>query len=339
MTATLLLLAVFVASLVGTGILRRYAIARRLLDIPNERSSHATPTPRGGGVAIVVSFVGGVLVLASMGLVAPRTAVATVGGGLLVAAVGFLDDQRHVAPLTRLVAHFLAAIWAVAWLGGLPPVHVFGSVLQLGLAGDALAVIALVWMLNLFNFMDGIDGIAGVEAVTVCAGAAILYSAHLEMSREVLVPGVLAVASLGFLVWNMPPAKIFMGDAGSGFLGLMIGVLAIQAAAVSPNWLWCWTILSGVFVVDATVTLCRRARRRERVYEAHRSHAYQHAAIRVGGHRPVTLAVAAINWLWLLPIALLVSSNRLDGAVGVLIAYTPLVFLVTRLRAGLPQTP
>lgn len=140
----------------------------------------------------------------------------------------------------------------------------------------------------------------------------------------------------GFLAWNFPPARIFMGDAGSGFLGLMLGALSFQAAWVAPSLLWSWVILLGVFVVDATLTLLRRLARGERVYQAHRSHAYQHAARRLGRHRPVTLAVGAINLLWLLPIALWVGIGGGCGGLGVMVAYTPLVILGWRWGAGLP---
>jgi Fuc2NAc and GlcNAc transferase len=331
-----LLLAVFSAAAVGTWLLRRYALARNVLDIPSDRSSHRVPTPRGGGLAIVVTFLAGILALAGAGEVERPVTVALVGAGAIVALVGFVDDHQHVAARWRLMAHFIAAAWALWWLGGLPPLTLFGGVVGLGWAGTALAALALVWLLNLYNFMDGIDGIAGVEAVTVCIAAVVLYALRPSSGAEWALPGVLAAATLGFLIWNFPPAKIFMGDAGSGFLGLMLGVLALRAAAVSPEWLWSWVILLGVFVVDATVTLFRRLQRREKVYQAHRSHAYQRTARLRGAHAPVTLAVAVINVCWLLPLALVVGTGRLDGALGTVIAYAPLVWLALRLGAGTP---
>lgn len=129
-----------------------------------------------------------------------------------------------------------------------------------------------------------------------------------------------------------------MGDAGSGFLGIVLGVMSLQAGWMQPELLWAWLILLGVFVVDATLTLLERLHRGEKVYQAHCTHAYQHAARHVGRHLPVTLAVGTINLCWLLPIALWVGLGRLDGLLGVLIAYTPLVVLAKRLRAGRPET-
>lgn len=338
MSVLWLLTLVFVSSVLGTGLLRRYALARNVLDIPNDRSSHSVPTPRGGGVAIVVSFLVGVLALAGMGHVSTPTTVAVVVSGGLVALIGFLDDHRPIAARWRLLAHFTAAIWALSWLGGFPPVEIGTRTLDLGWAGQALATLSLVWMLNLYNFMDGIDGIAGIEAFTVCIAAVTLYRLSGVSGAELVPPLLLAVAAFGFLLWNFPPAKIFMGDAGSGFLGLILGILALRASASSPAFLWSWVILLGVFVVDATLTLFRRWARRERLYEAHRSHAYQHATQRVGRHGPVTLAVGAINLLWLMPIALLVGLGRLDGVLGTVIAYAPLIWLALRFEAGRAPT-
>lgn len=332
----LVLLLVFTASLVGTGMLRQYALERRVLDIPNDRSSHTIPTPRGGGVAIVAAFLLGVVALGGMGLVSVTTAMALVGAGSIVALVGFLDDHRSLPARSRLLAHFAAATWALSWLGGIGPLEIFGRAVDIGWAGDVLAAVALVWLLNLYNFMDGIDGLAGLEALTVCLGAVILCWLHPLAGQEGALPLLLAVATLGFLLWNFPLARIFMGDAGSGFLGLTLGILALRAGGISSSLLWGWLILLGVFVVDATMTLLRRLARRERVSEAHRSHAYQHAMQRLGRHTPVTLGVGAINLFWLFPIALVVGLGVLDGVSGLILAYAPLVWLAAYLGAGVP---
>jgi Fuc2NAc and GlcNAc transferase len=318
-----------------TALLRRYALARSLLDVPNARSSHSLPTPRGGGVAIVVAFLAGLCLAFFAGLgIAAELFYALLGAGLGIALLGFLDDHGHIAARWRLLGHFLAAAWALYWLGGLPPLAVFGGLLQLSWIGHVLAAFYLVWLLNLYNFMDGIDGIASVEAICVCLGGAILY-ALLETSLLTDLPLLmLAAAVLGFLLWNFPPARIFMGDAGSGFLGIVLGVLSLQAAWISPVLLWGWLILLGVFIVDATLTLLRRLLRGEKVYEAHRSHAYQYASRQFGRHLPVTLAVLAINLFWLLPMAVVVTLGWLDGLLGLVLAYAPLVLLALRFHAG-----
>jgi len=316
-----------------TGLVCRYALARSILDVPNARSSHSTPTPRGGGVAIVVSGLLGLSVLAFAGVLPWHVLWALAGAGGSVALVGFLDDHGHVAARWRLLAHFAAAGWALSWLGGVPPLTVFGSILDSTWLGAGLMAIYLVWMLNLYNFMDGIDGIASVEAICVCAAGAWTY-ALAGVASLWMVPLVVGAAAAGFLVWNFPPARIFMGDAGSGFLGVVLGVLSLHAAWNVPRLFWCWVIVLGAFVVDATVTLLRRLWRGDKVYEAHRTHAYQHAARRLGSHRGVTLAVLAIDMLWLLPIASLVAVGRIDGVAGVAVAYLPLVAVVVAFGAG-----
>ncbi|MBV1814896.1 MraY family glycosyltransferase [Pseudomonas viridiflava] len=324
-------------SLLLTALLRRYALSRSLLDVPNARSSHSIPTPRGGGVAIVIAFLLATIVLAGVGQISVETSMAVVGAGGLVAIIGFMDDHGHIAARWRLLGHFAAAVWALVWSGGLAPLSVMGTTVDLGVVGQICAAFYLVWMLNLYNFMDGIDGIASVEAVTVCGGISLVYA--LSGFDELLWgPLFLAASVVGFLYWNFPPARIFMGDAGSGFLGIALGILSVQAAWSSPQLFWAWLILLGVFVVDATVTLLRRLIRREKVYEAHRSHAYQFASRRLGGHLPVTLAVGLINVCWLLPVALWVVLTNAEGIVGVIVAYVPLVILALRFDAGQAET-
>lgn len=329
----LLVLVVFVLSLVLTGGLRRYALARSLMDIPNSRSSHSVPTPRGGGVALVLGFLLALPVLAVLGAISWAATWAFLGAGAGIALLGFLDDHGHIAARWRLLGHFAGSIWALFWFSGLPPIELFGFMLDLGWFGHVLAAVYLVWMLNLYNFMDGIDGIASVEAICACLGACLLYWLA-GFDSLTIAPLVLAMAVAGFLYWNFPPARIFMGDAGSGFLGIILGLLSLQAAWVSPMLLWVWLILLGVFIVDATVTLMRRLLRGDKVYEAHRSHAYQFASRQYGRHLPVTLAVAAINLFWLLPVAACVVLWGLDGALGLILAYVPLVILAVKFHAG-----
>lgn len=328
-----LLPVVAVFALCMTGLMRRYALVRSIMDIPNARSSHSAPTPRGGGVAIVLSFLLALPVFTLILGASWGVTIALLGAGVSVAMVGFLDDHGHIPARWRLLLHFGAAIWALVWLRGLPSVQLFGALVDLGWIGHVLAAFYLVWVLNLYNFMDGIDGIAGVEVITVCMGGALLYGLKGQSDLAVF-PLLLAAASAGFMYWNFPPAKIFMGDAGSGFLGITLGILSLQAAMFDASWLWAWLILLGVFIVDATYTLLRRLLRGDKVYEAHRSHAYQFASRHFGQHLPVTLGVATINLVWLLPLALWVGVGGLDGLVGLTLAYAPLLGLTVKFRAG-----
>lgn len=233
------------------------------------------------------------------------------------------------------MAHFVAAIWGLYWLNGLPSLVFFGIETSLGWFGNLLAVIYLVWLLNLYNFMDGIDGIAAIETMTVCFGGVILFllGDFGTLLNQLPVLFLLA-ATAGFLIWNFPPARIFMGDAGSGFVGLLLGLFSVAAAHVDQSLLWGWIILLGAFIVDATVTLIRRMLKGKAFYVAHRSHAYQYLSRRWAAHKPVSLAYGVINLLWLLPIAALVVLGFVEGLLGIFIAYLPLVALAFLLKAG-----
>lgn len=333
MNIWLLLLFTALLSLLLTGVLRQYAIKRSVMDIPNERSSHSVPTPRGGGVAIVIAFLLALPFLHGLNLLSNSMLWALLIGGLGISVLGFLDDHGHIAARWRLLGHFLAAIWLLSLLGGLNVINVFGQDVNLLWLGHILSVFYIVWLLNLYNFMDGIDGLASIEAICACLGGAVLYLV-LGYAESAFLPLTLALAVAGFLFWNFPPAKIFMGDAGSGFLGFILAVLSLQAAWLESDLLWSWIILLGVFIVDATYTLVRRLLRGDKVYEAHRSHAYQYASRQYKGHRPVTLAVLAINVFWLFPWALLVALDYVDGTLGVIVAFLPLLVLVIKFKAG-----
>jgi Fuc2NAc and GlcNAc transferase len=272
------------------------------------------------------------------GLMPSSAVLAIAGAGTLIAVMGFMDDHGHIAARWRLLGHFAASTWLLFWIGGLPIVEIGGWTFNLGWFGHVLAAFYLVWLLNLYNFMDGIDGIASVEAICVCVGACLLYWV-IDATDLVWAPLLLAVSVAGFLFWNFPPAKIFMGDAGSGFLGIVLGGLSLQAAWVSADLLWGWLILLGVFIVDATFTLFRRLIRGDKVYEAHRSHAYQFASRRFGSHLTVTVVVGVINLLWLLPIAVGITRFGLNAGAGLILAYAPLIALAIKFHAGELEAP
>ncbi|MFL5538994.1 MAG: glycosyl transferase family 4 [Longimicrobiaceae bacterium] len=287
-------LAVVLASWAVTWAVRRDAIRRRVLDHPNERSSHDVPTPRGGGVAIVVVAVAAEAMLWAAGRLSRETALALAAGGVAVAAIGWLDDHGGVSAKARAAVHFAAAAWALFWLGGLPALRYGTGSVPLGIAGTVLAAFGIVWSTNLYNFMDGIDGIAGAEAVTcgLFGGLLLLATGERGLAGAAFA---LAAASAGFLAWNWHPARIFMGDAGACFLGFTFAVLAVAAERAGSVPLLAWMVLLGVFVFDATATLVRRARRGERWHQAHRSHAYQRAAPTRAHHARVSAAVAGVN--------------------------------------------
>ncbi len=276
----------------------------------------------------------GVIALSLLGAVSKELALSIAVGGGTVALVGFLDDRYSVRPVFRFVVHAGAALGALVLLGGLPPLPFGDRVIKLGASGYLIGVLGIAWVLNLFNFMDGIDGIAATEAVFIACAGAVTGVISGGANEAAVAASVLAFASAGFLCWNWPPAKVFLGDVGSGYLGYVVAVLALAAAWTNPTALWVWLILGGVFFVDATVTLVRRLLRGERVFEAHRSHAYQWLARRWGSHGKVTLALLAVNVFWLLPLALLAATFPRYAGVAVVVALAPLTVLALALGSG-----
>lgn len=341
------LLAVFaaagVSSWVLTGLVRRWMVARGRLDVPNDRSSHVVPTPRGGGLAIAAVVLAGLAGGAALGWLPRHVAVALVGGGLMVGAIGWLDDCYSLKARPRLLVHVAAALWTLGWLGGFPRLDVGATSVALGVAGWVLATLGIVWTVNFYNFMDGIDGIAGGEAVVVGVGGGLL----LMMAGAPDLAGIsflIAAASFGFLLWNWSPARVFMGDVGSGVLGYLFAALAATSENRGAVPVLVWVLLLGVFLVDATVTLIRRARDGEPVFNAHRKHAYQRAVQAGWTHARVSavvmalgVALAGLGWLALrIPAHLLAISL---GGLGALVLMHALVIAWATAPRDLPGPP
>ena len=304
---------------------RLYALDR-LLDIPNERSSHKSPTPRGGGLAIAVTVLGGIILAAMWRWISWDLAIALSGGGTMIAAVGWIDDHRSLPALTRFAVQFLSAGWAMYWLGGLRSLSVGFTELQLGIVGTILGIVGIVWAINLYNFVDGIDGLAAGEAIStgVIGGLLLLKTGSPGLA---MVAFLIAAANAGFLPLNWAPAKLFMGDVGSGLLGYLFAVLAVASENVGAVPLLLWVLLLGAFVFDATVTLCRRIAHGERWYHAHHSHAYQRMVQAGSSHATVSSMILAINVVlaalaivaWLRPTLFLVAMGA--GAILLSIIY------------------
>lgn len=285
MSIFLFLFCVFWATFFATRLVRGHALRHRILDIPGERSSHTAPTPRGGGIGFAVVILLGGAVLFGCGEISINVFVALLGGGAAVAGIGWMDDRRPLSAKLRFAVHCFAAAWAVYWTGAE------------GWGETAFFFLATAWLINLYNFMDGIDGLAAATAVAAGAAGAFLCG-----GSTAALCAVTAAAAGGFLRWNWPPAKIFMGDAGSGFFGYVFAVAWLAGAAEGGADLYTVPILLAVFLTDATLTLLWRAARGEKWYAAHRLHAYQTLAAR-HGHRAVTIAAVAFQLLWLAPMA------------------------------------
>jgi UDP-N-acetylmuramyl pentapeptide phosphotransferase/UDP-N-acetylglucosamine-1-phosphate transferase len=308
-------------------VLRRYALAH-----PNARSSHANPTPQGGGIAVVAVTVAlMVLVPLLRPDVAPNAGaqIASVAGAtLLLAVIGFVDDARGLATMPRLGVHILAA--AIV-LSALPPELRFAPALPLW-AERALLLIAVVWFINLVNFMDGLDWMTVAEVVPVCAGLFVAGALGALPQIATLAAVVLAGATLGFAPFNRPVATLFLGDVGSVPIGLLLAWLLILLAG--SGHIAAALLLPLYYLADASITLARRLLRGEKVWEAHRTHFYQRATANGASVRSVVAQVAACNVLLAL---LAAASIVLQSTVLDLVALVLGALLVGKLLHGFAQ--
>jgi Fuc2NAc and GlcNAc transferase len=322
----------FLLSAVITAIVLRLAARAQLIAVPGDRSSHSAPTPVGGGLAIVATYLLGLLMLYRAEFVTVSEFVA-LAASLVVAIIGLMDDRRHVDFRLRLAVQFAAVFAALVAIGNVPHAAMFDCISDSLIIVWILFALMLLWMTNLYNFMDGIDGFAGIQACFVGLAAAGLlgYAGDYGLALLCLF---LASGAAGFLVWNWPPARIFMGDVGSGFVGFTFGVIAILSFVHESMSLWSWVLLMGCFIVDATLTLLKRVASGERWYQAHCSHAYQNAARRFASHKRVTVGLLLINVIWLLPVVVLTTIHPEYGVYLATIGLIPLGILALWLGAG-----
>ena len=334
MSLLLLISLLFIGSALLTGLFRSVAQRARLNDVPVSRSAHSAPVPVGGGLSIVVLL----LLVAGYGYsveIIRINELAALMAGLVIACIGMVDDVKQLDIRWRIPAQFLASIYVVYCLGDVPAIDFGLFVFPESLLLNVIAVFALVWLLNLFNFMDGIDGIAATELIAVNLISIVIVINTDELIT--LLSAGLAAAAGGFLLWNWSPAKIFMGDVGSSFIGFSLGVMALLSMHHGSMTVWTWVLLVGVFIVDATLTLFNRFRRKQRWFEGHASHAYQNAARHYKSHAKVTITVLLINLFWLGPLAWLSMQYPEMGLVIAIVGLLPLVLLARRFGAGVEQ--
>jgi Fuc2NAc and GlcNAc transferase len=325
--AGILFAAGFLVTAIGVAVFTRLSLRRGLFDIPNERSSHSTPTPRGGGLIIVLVSLAGYAAMGwTFGL---PISWGYIVGALMVAAVSWLDDLSSLPFWARLIIHIAAALILILDVG-------FWSSIALPLVpndiwlGNVVGILVtvgwLVWLLNAYNFMDGIDGLAALQAVIAGAAWAVL-AWMIDLPAVFLFGGLLASSSAGFLLHNWQPAKIFMGDVGSAFLGFTLAAIPLIArkelkteASMLPvvAVLFVW-----FFVFDTVFTLIRRLLGGKRVWEAHREHIYQRMIIGGRRHATVTLTYGLAASL----VALLVVLGWLFSGIYPVLAFLSLIVL------------
>lgn len=329
-----LLVAAFLATVLGMRVYRSFALRQGILAAPNFRSLHSRPIPRGGGIVFAAVLVLAIAGLLLAGAIGPDLALILLGAGSMAALAGFADDTLHLKPAWKLLTQSLLAAFVVITIDGRPFVHLPGApvVLELGLSW-----LALIWLMNLYNFMDGIDAMAASGAIFFSAAALILLSIAPTATPDVnggleLIFGLIAATTTGFLIFNRPPASIFMGDAGSLFLGFTFGVLIAKSISIGQMSLWTWLTIFGYFAGDTTTTTIARIFVTRKWYGEHRSHAYQNLARIWASHSTVVIAVSLYHVFWLLPLAVWSSLMPAAAPLAALSGIVPVV--VWTLRHG-----
>jgi len=312
----------------GTWLMRIIALGTGHIDHPHERGSHTRPTPVGGGMGFVIPVtIAWVGVAAAWGdYVLLTTAVVSAA----LAVMGYIDDRRRIEPWIRLTAQAVAAATIatlILWRArGSQGIEYAGYV--------AGAAFLLTWSANLFNFMDGIDGLCSTECLYIAMGGLAVSAITGGSTPFLLALVVLAAALVGFLPWNAAPAKIFMGDGGSTWLGFTLAALAIQDSVRLPGLLSAWLILPALFVADATVCVIRRAYRGENITKAHRAHAYQNLSRLLRSHSKVVMIVIALNLLFV-PAVIVALEMPTYRWIATIAAYAVAVALVIAARSGI----
>jgi UDP-N-acetylmuramyl pentapeptide phosphotransferase/UDP-N-acetylglucosamine-1-phosphate transferase len=284
-----------------TGLLVRKASLFRSIDHPNERSLHSKPMPRSGGVAILASVLIGLGVAALVFAIVPLStgflpngfasaSVWIIGSIALITTVSFLDDRRGLPAGLRFAVQAIAAVIVVWGVGlTLPSIPIPDiKTIELGWFAAPVTVLFLLWMTNLYNFMDGMDGFAGGMTVL---GFGFLASFGWRAGHPfmLLLTTLVSMSALGFLIHNFPPARIFMGDVGSIPLGFTGGALMLVGLRDGLFDFWVPMMIFSPFILDATVTVLRRAWQRQKIWEAHRDHYYQRLVLLGWGHRKTVL--------------------------------------------------
>ena len=275
-----------ILSFILTYQIKNYAIKKSLVDIPNDRSSHTTPTPHGGGIAIAISWFLGISYLFYFDDI-DSSLYYSLMVGVVISSVSYLDDLFELSAKLRLLVQSFVAMLGLYFIGGLDSVDFGLFSISNQLFTTLFAFFMIVWFINLYNFLDGIDGYAGSEAVFLGLAGFILFNDSPFL--------VLVFSVLGFLVWNWHKAKIFMGDVGSTLLGYNVAIFTIYYTNQDSMNLWIWVILFGVFWFDATLTLFRRYKNGEKLSQAHRKHLYQRAVQSGLAHDRVVIYSIFIN--------------------------------------------
>lgn len=336
-----LALILIVTSAGGLALFRWYALARGLLDKPNSRSSHTINTPRGGGIifsSLWLLFLGLLVYFSDiedkphwhfyLAAFAPVT---------LIILMGFIDDAKGLSAKSRFIGQMIAASVSLCVIGGADELFQLSTELPKWIIFP-LSMIGMTWIVNLVNFMDGADGVAATEGIFVLGVGGYILQQSGAFELATLSWGLVFLL-LGFLVWNLPTAKIFMGDSGSCFLGFVIGLMALIGQLWFQISLYYWMILTAVFWFDATITLLRRIINRDNWLSGHKEHAYQRMIQYGWSHRKVLSGLIVINsFLSSLALWAFHDPKLLKVALGLAIGFISFIYIMIELTRPMYKT-
>jgi len=328
-----LLFAAFISTVVGTRGYRSLAVRRGIVANPNFRSLHQRPIPRGAGIVFSLVCISAITALWLAGMISSNLTLALVVGGGVATLVGFVDDTRQLRARSKLLAQGILAALVLFCFDLQPLIHLPQVPAFLDFVFSWLG---LVWLMNVYNFIDGIDAMAATAAIFVSAAAALVL--FVEGTQKVmpadvgvmLVFGLVAVCSFGFLIFNWPPASMFMGDSGSLFLGFVFGAMIAKTVLDDQMSMWTWVIIFGYLAGDTTTTTILRIFVTSKWYGEHRSHAYQNLARIWGSHLTVVVGVTLFHLLWILPLAIWSALMPATAPLAALFALLPVVLWTLR---------
>lgn len=324
----------FLLTVVLTSYYKKFAVRWNILDVPNVRSSHKEPIPRGAGITFFISFNVVLGLLAWQNQLSMYYLYPVLLGGPVILILGYWDDLRSLPATIRLVFHFSAALFVFLLISS-----GFSKAVEISFLPNwpwltaIFCILFIAWFINLYNFMDGADGLA-TSIGMVGSGLIAILSYYAGNKDLAIIYVVLSYALAGFLVFNWYPAKVFMGDSGAYYLGYIFGSLALVSKMYYDSSLYVHLIIFGLFIVDATWTLLRRLFRRERVFQGHRMHAFQKLMARGLGHAKVTSIYILITVLWLFPMAWLSMHYATLSFLFLVLAYLPIFGFVLYFKAG-----
>jgi Fuc2NAc and GlcNAc transferase len=304
-------------SLALTYIVKEHAIKNSLLAEINDRSSHAVPTPHGGGIAIATTWFLGLTYLFFNEHIDPALYYALMSG-VFISVVSYLDDLYELSAKVRLAIQTIVAILGLFFLGGLQEIDLFFFSIENQVITNVFSFFMIVWFINLYNFLDGIDGYAGSESIFLGVAGFLLFGGDHFL--------VLISAVLGFLIWNWHKAKIFMGDVGSTLLGYTVAIFTIYYANEEASNFWIWITLFGLYWFDATLTLFRRYRNGEKLSQAHKKHAYQRLHQSNWTHSKIVIFSILLNFV-LFSLVYLIPSPFIAFFISLALLYSIMKFI------------